>query len=83
MPDKKKRGRPKKENQVIVDTNVRVTKETHLRMKTLADLWGLTMSEAVNLLIRENVPEVEQAIQLRAQMKKKAGKNKPEVSEQN
>ena len=75
MADKKKgKGR-------VVVTNVRVTKETHVRLKTLADLWGLTMSEAVNLLIRENVPEVEESIRLREEMKMKAGKNKPESSD--
>ena len=80
MPEKKKRGRPKKENKVIVDTNVRVTKETHIRMKTLADLWGLSMSEAVNLLIKENVPEVEEAVKTREEMRLKAEKRRADSS---
>lgn len=75
MADKKKgKGR-------VVITNVRVTKETHTRLKTLADLWGVTMSEAMDMLITEHVPEVEEAIRLREQMKMKAGRSKPEPSD--
>lgn len=72
MPKKKGKGR-------VVITNIRVEKDTHNRIKTLADLWGVTMSEAMDMLITEHVPEVEEAIKLREEMKRKAEKNRPDT----
>lgn len=58
MPPK---GRPSKGKR-MVDTNVRVTKDTHRRLKTLAELHDTTISEAIDKLILEHAPEVEEAI---------------------
>lgn len=75
----KKRGRPKKAKK-MVDTNVRVTKDTHLRLKTLADLWGITMSESIDLLIEKHAPEVEDAIRRRAAIQKMVTEKKSNPS---
>ena len=66
-----------KKGKRMVETNVRVTKETHLRIKTLAEMWGITMSEAMDLLITEHVPEVEAEIRLREEIQQKLSKRKP------
>lgn len=54
-----KQGSGKKKGKRMVDTNVRITKETHSRLKTLADMLGLTMSDAINFVIIEHYPEVD------------------------
>lgn len=72
-PGEKKRGRPKKGKQ-MVDTTMRVTKETSVRVKILADLMGVTMSEAIDRLIEENAPQVNEEIRRRAEQKKRFGK---------
>jgi hypothetical protein len=78
MPDKRKRGRPRKDDTVIVDTNVRVDKRAHIRMKTLADLWGVTLSEAINRLIDKQAPEVDEVIRQREEQRRKFSENKPD-----
>jgi hypothetical protein len=80
MPDKRKRGRPRKDDTVIVDTNVRVDKRAHIRMKTLADLWGVTLSEAINRLIDKQAPEVDEVIRQREEQRKKFAQNEPDSS---
>lgn len=72
-----KKPKDEKKSKRMVDTNVRVTKETHLRVKTLAEMWGITMSEAMDLLISEHVPEVEQEIKRREDIQQKINKRKP------
>lgn len=72
--DKKGKGR-------VVITNVRVTKETHLRMKTLAELMGVTMSEAIDALIDKQAPEVDDIIRQREEQKKRFGKKNAAGSE--
>lgn len=67
------KGRPSKGKR-MVDTNVRVTKDTHLRLKTLADLREATISEAIDKLIEEHAPEVEEAINALKKIKDKSKK---------
>lgn len=64
MADKKKRGRPRKDKEVI-DTNVRVSKRTQVRIKTLATLWHTTMSDAIDRLIEAQAPQVDEVIRER------------------
>lgn len=70
-------SKSEKKGKRMVDTNVRVTKDTHLRLKALSDLWGVTMSEALDLLIGEHVPEIEERLKQREEMQKKLSKRKP------
>jgi hypothetical protein len=63
---KKKKGKGR-----VVITNVRVTKETHIRMKTLADLWHMSMSEVINKLIDEGAPNVDQVIREREEQERR------------
>ena len=51
---------PKKKGKRMMDTNVRVTKDTHSRLKTLSDTLGLTMSEAIDFIIIEHYPDIEE-----------------------
>lgn len=70
MVEKGKRGRPKKD-EMIVDTNVRMTKKTHTRLKTLADLWDVSISKAVDRLIDGAAPEVDDVIRQRDEQRKR------------
>lgn len=72
-----KKPKAEKKGKRMVDTNVRVTRETHLRVKTLAEMWGVTMSEAMDLLISEHVPQVEDEIKRREEIQVKLSKRKP------
>ena len=57
-----KKGKKKGQGRVVV-TNVRVTKETHQRLKALTDELGVeTMSDAIDLVIFEHYPQVEQRV---------------------
>lgn len=75
MSDEK--SKDEKKGKRMVDTNVRVMKTTHQRMKTLADLWGVTISEAVDLLISQHAPEVDNEIKRREEMQRQMSKKKP------
>lgn len=55
----------KKGNKRMVDTNVRVTKSTHSRLKYLAEVLGVTMSEAVDAMIYEKDPAIDEKIEAR------------------
>ena len=76
MSDKKSKS--EKKGKRMVDTNVRVTKDTHLLIKTLADLWGVTMSDAMAMLINEHVPEVKEALKRREEIQRKLNEKKPD-----
>ena len=69
--------RKKKESGRVVITNVRVTKEAHLRLKTLSELWGVSMSEALDALIKSHAPEVDDVIRQRQEQAERFSKNKP------
>lgn len=68
------KGRPNKGKR-MVDTNVRVTKDTHEKLKTLATLRGKTISEAIEELIDAHAPEVNKAILALDEIKKQHSKN--------
>ncbi len=61
----------------VVITNVRVTKEAHLRLKTLAELWNVSMSEALDALIEKQAPEVDEIIRQRKEQVERFSKKKP------
>lgn len=75
-------GKKKGKGRVVI-TNVRVTKETHLRLKTLSELWGMTMSEAMDALIKKQAPEVDEIIREREEQIKRFSKRKPNNSDAN
>lgn len=57
-----KRGRKKGKGRVVV-TNVRMTKETHERLKALARFLNVeTMSDAIDFVIFQHYPQVEQVV---------------------
>lgn len=64
MPEKKKGKR-------MTTSAVRVTPETHKRMKTLADVLGMTMSEAIDFIILEHMPEIDEEVVRREASKTK------------
>ncbi|MBL8163746.1 MAG: hypothetical protein JNJ61_17295 [Anaerolineae bacterium] len=61
----------RKKGKRMVNTNVRVTKETHERLKTLSELLGLTMSEAIDHVINSHYPEVETERRMKQERKSK------------
>lgn len=71
MSDKQQPEDGKKKGKRMVDTNVRVTKETHERLKTLAELLDLTMSDAIDHVIGSHYPEVERERTAREERKTK------------
>lgn len=71
-------GKGKKKGKRMVITNVRVTEETHLELKTLADLRGKTMSEAISQLIREAAPDVIEEVRRRQEAKRKHNRDNSE-----
>lgn len=46
-------------------TTVRLTKDAHILLTTLASMQDVTMSEAIVMLIRDHVPEVEREVERR------------------
>jgi predicted DNA-binding protein len=60
-PKKEKKGKR------MVDTNVRITKSTHSRLKYLAEALGVTMSEIVDAMIYEKHPDIDSRINAREQ----------------
>ena len=74
---------PKKKGKRMMDTNVRITRDTHNRLKTLSDLLGLTMSEAIDFIIIEHYPNVEEERKAKEERKKKIAtlKRKSNVSD--
>lgn len=59
MAEKKK---PIRKEETI---NVRITKDAHTLLMTLASMQDVTMSEAIIMLIRDHVPEVEREVERR------------------
>jgi hypothetical protein len=49
----------------MVDTNVRVTKTTHARLKYLAQVLGVTISEVIDAMIVEKNPDIDSRIEAR------------------
>ena len=62
-------ARPKKADG-IATTNIRITVETHQRVKTLADMLGVNISEALDMLIQKHAPEVEEELKRREERRK-------------
>jgi antitoxin component of RelBE/YafQ-DinJ toxin-antitoxin module len=75
--------RSKNLNKQLPDTNVRVSGETHLRLKTLADMMGLSISDAVDQFIQTYAPEVEEEISRRQDFKRRFLESKTELVERN
>lgn len=65
----------------VVIAPVRVTKETHVRMKTLAALWHMSMSETINKLIDEVAPQVDDVIREREEQERRFGKQGDSVND--
>lgn len=61
--------RPKKDGDVVT-TNIRVTKTTHMRVKTLADMLGVNISEALDMLIARSAPEVDEELKRREERRR-------------
>lgn len=62
-------ARPKKEGDVVT-TNIRITKTTHQKVKTLADMLGVNISEALDMLIAKSAPEVNEELQRREERRR-------------
>lgn len=63
MSDEK--SKKEKKGKRMVDTNVRMTKPTHSRLKYLTEVMGLTMSEIVDAMIYEKYPDIDSKISAR------------------
>lgn len=63
MADEK--GKSQKKGKRMVDTNVRMTKTTHARLKYLAQVLGVTISEVVDSLIGDKYPDIDARIDAR------------------
>jgi hypothetical protein len=76
-PKKEKKGKR------MVDTNVRMEKTTHARLKYLAETLGVTMSEVIDGMIKEKYSDIDvrvskreqEANELRKQLKKNDNQN--------
>lgn len=68
--------KPKKGGRMVT-APVRLTEETHQRVKTLSEMWDVTISEAIDLIITEHVPELDDEIRRRSEGKQALGKKKP------
>lgn len=65
------KGKKKGKGRMVV-TNVRVTKETHLRLKALTDELGVeSMSDAIDFVIFEHYPQVEQKLKTSEERRQK------------
>jgi hypothetical protein len=62
-------ARPKKEGDVVT-TNIRITKTTHQKVKTLADMLGVNISEALDMLIAKSAPEVNEELRRREERRR-------------
>jgi predicted DNA-binding protein len=78
MTDEKPK-KPKKGGRMVT-APVRLTEETHQRVKTLSEMWDVTISEAIDLIITEHVPEIDEEIRRRGEKKRAFGKKKPNVN---
>lgn len=63
-------ARPKKQDGSVVTTNIRITKDTHQRVKTLADMLGVNISDALDMLIQKSAPEVEEELKRREERRR-------------
>jgi DNA-binding Xre family transcriptional regulator len=63
-------ARPKKVDGDTSSTNIRITAETHQRVKTLADMLGVNISEALDILIQKHAPEVDEELKRREERRK-------------
>lgn len=59
MPEQKSEG-SKKKGKRMVETNVRLTRDAHSRLRALASRLGLSMSDAVDYVVFNHYPEIEQ-----------------------
>ncbi len=64
----RKRGRPKKMD--LATTNIKITKETHQIVKTLADMLGMSISDSLKAFILKYAPEIEAEMQRREEWRK-------------
>lgn len=71
--------KPKKKGRMVT-APVRLTEETHQRVKTLSEMWEVTISEAIDLIITQHVPEVDEEIKRRTERKAMFGKKKPSAN---
>jgi len=70
MPNQIKRDGKKAKGRVM-DTNVRVSKSTHRLLKALTDELGVgTMSDAIDFVIFEHYPQIEQKLKAAEERKK-------------
>lgn len=67
----------KKRGKRMVTAPVRLTEETHLRVKTLSEMWNVTISEAIDAVIKQHVPEVDEEIRRQKEVKRKFELLKP------
>jgi hypothetical protein len=63
-------ARPKKKDNSVVTTNIRITKDTHMRVKTLADMLGVNISVALDMLIQKSAPEVDEELKRREERRR-------------
>jgi len=77
MTEEKKRGRPRGKDDLLVATNVRITKETHRELQVAADILGVSQSEIISLGLHALMPNLEEEVQrfeeFRQAARKRAG----------